>query len=107
MNKIDKIIALNNNLKKQLDIKKIKSYHYNDMIFKICYTVLERYKSNFQINPKQVDLSLMKKYINDLIVFIDKYLIKTEEITKQELLSFHFNVLKPLTTTEKIPHHLI
>lgn len=103
------IINLINNIDKQnkvldsfLDINKIKEKHHYDIIYKICDTVLDKYKINFSINPTTINLKLYKLYLKDLSQYIEKNILQKDILELNDILSLHTNIIEKLTTTEKL-----
>ena len=98
----EKINKQNDFLDTHLNITKLKQKHNYDMIYKICDTVLNKYKINFSINPTTINLKFYRKYLKDLSIFIENNILNKETLELKDILALHYNIIKKLTTTEKL-----
>ena len=102
INLIEKIDKQNNFLDNHLNIQILKQKHNYDMIYKICDTVLNKYKINFSINPTTINLKFYREYLKNLSNFIENNILNKETLELKDILSLHFNIIEKLTTTEKL-----
>jgi len=94
--KIKKVIELNNFLDEHLNIGKIKQNFAKQVIYKIVFENLLRYKNNFSIWDNQIDLQKFEAYLKEITDFVYENIYLKEIIKKKDILKLHYLIMKDL-----------
>jgi len=94
--KLEKVLYLNEYLDKHLNIKHLKQNFTKQVIYKIVFENLLRYKNNFTISNNQIDSQKFEVYLKEITDFVYENIYLKSIIEKQNILKLHYLIIKNL-----------
>lgn len=93
---LEKVLYLNEYLDKHLNINNLKQNFAKQVIYKIVFENLLRYKNNFSIWNNQIDTQKFENYLRQIADFIYENIYLSKIIEKKDILKLHYLIMKNL-----------